>query len=876
MINDRTIGCFFKRRVYKDGNGNFMIKDNTVLIVDDEKINRLNLGKILGATYEIIEAENGQQAIDILRTQSDRISAIVLDLIMPEFDGYAFMKEYAKSKTFGMIPVVIATVEGDIKTEKECLGLGAWDFVSKPYDADIIQFRVKNVIDRSQHQLKKELNYRTHYSDVAEIYNMSTFHYATEKMLEQYPEYKYAMIRMDIDKFRLVNAFFGSEEGNNLLKYIAEYLLSLKKDYEHVTFGHVNADIFSACLGYQEESDILRFMNKLNKVLLEYPLDFDVVMTYGIYLLEDNTDGVSEIYERANLAAKKCKDDYKIRNYAFFEGKMRDEIVKEQMIVNNMRGALNNNEFVLYLQPKYELHTNTLSGGEVLVRWIDPKRGMISPGDFIPVFERNGFIMKLDFYVWEKTCQLIRRWLDEGRKPYPISVNISRVSLYNPRLTEMISGLVQKYNIPPALLQLELTESAYTTNQQTIRTMMSTLQQKGFKIMMDDFGSGYSSLNVLKDIEVDTLKIDMRFLSDTENDARSENILAAVVRMAKWLNLPVIAEGVERKEQVLFLKSIGCEYVQGYYFARPMPVDEYEKFAFETEYEDKVTADDPNQEDDAEWSNTSQLELLFSNMGQAVAVYEYGDAEIEVVRVNNAYYNMFGFNDIDDVQKSLDVSMSMESRKKLYQAFEETVRTKDGAECEVLRRIRDKNIWVRVQLRYMNMVGKKHIVYGCIDDITAQKEIAAELQKYRHALNIEQTAQETMLIVDDAEINRASLISIFEDKYRIIEASNGKEALEILEHMDYKVDIILLDLMMPEMDGADFLLHKKEIAPLADVPVVIITADDTVKQQIDTIRMGANEYIVKPFIPEIVVRRVENVLDSSSSFRRIMQVGNIE
>ena len=213
----------------------------------------------------------------------------------------------------------------------------------------------------------------------------------------------------------------------------------------------------------------------------------------------------------------------------------------------------------------------------MLVRWIDPERGMILPGDFIPVFEQNGFIMKLDYYVWEKTCQLLRRWLDEGRNPYPISVNVSRVSLYNPRLAEVLGDLVKQYDIPPRLLQLELTESAYTTNQQSTKAIMSTLQQMGFCILMDDFGSGYSSLNVLKDIEVDVLKIDMKFLSNTENEARSENILAAVVRMAKWLNLPVIAEGVERKEQVLFLRSIGCEFVQGYYFAKPMPVEDFEK-----------------------------------------------------------------------------------------------------------------------------------------------------------------------------------------------------------------------------------------------------------------------------------------------------------
>lgn len=206
---------------------------------------------------------------------------------------------------------------------------------------------------------------------------------------------------------------------------------------------------------------------------------------------------------------------------------------------------------------------------------------MISPGEFIPIFERNGFITKLDYYVWEKTCKLLAGWIAEGKKPSPVSVNISRVSLYNPRLVEAICGLTDRYHIPRELLELELTESAYTTNPKAIKETMERLQKEGFSILMDDFGSGYSSLNVLKDIAVDVLKIDMKFLSDTDQEGRSQNILASVVRMAKWLNLPVIAEGVERREQVDFLHSVGCEYVQGFYFARPMPVSDYEKLVSE-------------------------------------------------------------------------------------------------------------------------------------------------------------------------------------------------------------------------------------------------------------------------------------------------------
>ncbi len=846
-------------------------KENTILIVDDEKINRLNLRKILGDTYEILEAEDGKEAIDILEKNIDAVSAIILDLIMPNFNGYQFMKEYSQSKTFGAIPVVIATVAGDVATEKECLELGAWDFVGKPYDPSIIRFRVKNVIDRSQNQISKELRYRTQYSDIAPIYNMSMFYYVTNKMLDRYPDKNFAFIRMDIERFRLVNVLFGREEGNKLLFHVADSLRGLEESGT-VAYGHNSADVFCIFMAYESVEEIHAFMKKMNARVADYSLDFDVVLTYGIYLNEHEKLSVGEMYERALSASKNCKGVY-IRNYAFFENKMRETLVKEQTIVNKMQNALKNDEFVLYIQPKYELSKNSLSGGEVLVRWIDPEVGMISPGDFIPVFEENGFIMKLDFYIWEKACQLVRKWLDEGRSPHPISVNLSRVSLYNSQLTNILCEIVDKYQVPPYYLQIELTESAYTNNQDAIKNIMLTLQKKGFTILMDDFGSGYSSLNVLKDVEVDVLKIDMKFMSHTEKETRSENILAAVVRMAKWLNLPVIAEGVEKKEQVQFLKSIGCEYVQGYYFARPMPVEEYEKLEFSGDglFIEKQESD---KSIDAIWSTTSQLEMVFNNMMQAVAVYEYSDGEIEVLRVNNAYYDMFGFSGMDDVKCGLECSLSHESHQDFIKAFEEVVRTQDVSECEVLRQIGSQQFWIRVSLKYMNKVGSKHVIYGFITDVTSQREMAVELQKYREVVKPEQTIQETMLIVDDSEINRASLCSIFESKYRILEAENGKDALRVLEKEDYRVDIILLDLVMPEMDGMEFLDCKKDMAAIANIPTVIITADDSPEQQSDIMRMGANEYIVKPFIPEIVTTRIENVLDSARSFRRMLHTSS--
>ena len=284
------------------------------------------------------------------------------------------------------------------------------------------------------------------------------------------------------------------------------------------------------------------------------------------------------MYDRANLAAKHCKGNY-IRNYAFYTRQMSQEIEKEQRIVNSMKSALENHEFVVFYQPKYGLSDNQIAGAEALVRWKHPERGMISPGEFIPVFEKNGFIIKLDYYVWDQVCQLIATALRAGRKPDPISVNVSRVNLYNPNFLESLVNLVEKYRIPPEYLHLELTESVFSDTENVILNAVNYLHKAGFTILMDDFGSGYSSLNVLKDIDLDVLKIDMKFLSKGKDDGRGEKILAAVIQMAKALDMPVIAEGVEEKKQVQMLKRLGCNYIQGYYFAKPMPQEDYERLA---------------------------------------------------------------------------------------------------------------------------------------------------------------------------------------------------------------------------------------------------------------------------------------------------------
>lgn len=848
-----------------------MTRKHTILIVDDARHNRTALREILNDNYIVLEAENGQNALAVLEEKYQAVTVIILDLIMPDMSGLELLEIFHKDVRYQNIPVIAMLRGINDEIECKCLEYGVWDFMGKPYDPTIVRFRVKNVIERSQMRVDDELKYRAEYDVLTGILNKSKFFYNTRNMLNIFGTEDFAFIRIDIEKFQLINSFFGMDEGDNLLKYMADYLQNVEKEYRYITYGRIEADIFAVCFSYENEKEITDFVKKFTNQMEKYPLDFDITLFFGIYLVKNRDLSINEMYDKANLASKNCKGNY-IQNYFFYTKEMSEEIIKEQHIINNMKNALKNEEFVLYLQPKYELQRNSIAGAEVLVRWITADGRMISPGEFIPVFERNGFILKLDQYVWEKTCQLLAGWRDEGRKIFPVSVNISRVSLYNPKIVDVICGLTEKYNIPPEWLQLELTESAYTGNPKAIKEMMEQLQKKGFSILMDDFGSGYSSLNVLKDIAVDVLKIDMKFLDGSGDDGRSENILASVVRMAKWLNMPVVAEGAERKEQVSFLHSIGCEYVQGFYFARPMPVKEYEKLLYEQPYfeddETRRTSNDTN----AIWTANMQMEMIFSNMMQAAAIYEYSDGNIEVVRVNDAYFDMFGYHDTDRVHKEIEGSIDHVDRERFMDTFAQVVENQSTAECEVKRFLESgREIWIKLRLKYINRVGERHIIFGCIDDITVQREMDNELAKYRLALMEEEVNEKTMLVVDDMEINRASLESIFETDYRILQAGDGEEALRILEEQNYKVDMILLDLMMPGMNGQTFMKERKNDPRILNIPVVIITADDTTEQQVLTMELGASDYIVKPFIPEIVTRRVQNVWDSTRRKKEVLQ-----
>lgn len=417
------------------------------------------------------------------------------------------------------------------------------------------------------------VDYLATYDELTGIYNKQAFYTKTKEMLLDNPDKNFDLLRINIERFKVLNDLFGESTGDKLLRYIGKFLKEINLPL--CVSGRLYADNFVVC--YEAgKGDSRRMINTLQMVADSFAINNRTILSFGLYRIDDKTLPVSVMCDRANMALWKAKGNFK-NPYCEYDEKMRQQVLKEQKIINAMEMAIQNKEFTLYLQPKYNIEKGAIIGAEALVRWISQENGFISPGDFIPVFENNGFVYEVDKFIWEESCRYLRKWLDEGREVHPISVNVSRIDLYDPKLVKHLVDLREKYQLPSQYLELEITESAYTEDPEQIITITRQLREAGFVILMDDFGTGYSSLNMLKDIQIDVLKLDMGFLKSSDYSAKGGNILTAILKMAESLKMQTIAEGVETKEQVEFLKGIGCKYVQGFYYSKPLPVGEFEK-----------------------------------------------------------------------------------------------------------------------------------------------------------------------------------------------------------------------------------------------------------------------------------------------------------
>ena len=405
------------------------------------------------------------------------------------------------------------------------------------------------------------------------LYNMAGFDEAVQKWIADNPGRKYRLQRYRIDGFMNINATYGYKVGSRLINDIGKYMRA--RTGRDSFAAHINADNFVRFCADDSISPE-SFYEKFLTDFADYELSYPLFLKMGIYdLCEPDCDTLTMSY-RANLAIQSIEGDFS-RHIAYYSKGLMQATKEEQQMLADVENAVRQGQFEVWLQPQYDYSSGRIIGAEALARWNHPELGMITPGAFIPVLERSRQVGMLDEYVWDKACQYINRWSKKGFN-IPVSVNVSRVDIQNSGMCETLINLVKKYDIPPEYLRLEITESAYMNEPHELAAAVAELRAAGFIIEMDDFGSGYSSLNALKDLDIDVLKLDMKLVSEIgDGNEKNDNILRNVVHMANALNMSVIAEGVETEVQAGYLKSINCNYMQGYYFSKPIKAEDIEK-----------------------------------------------------------------------------------------------------------------------------------------------------------------------------------------------------------------------------------------------------------------------------------------------------------
>ena len=543
----------------------------TILIVDDESINREILGFIVSHEYDVLYAENGKEALDLIHNDSFSISLILLDLLMPEMDGYEVLKILSKEDRYNHIPVIVLTAEK--QAEVKSLELGAVDFITKPYDTpEVIMARISRSIELAE---SMQIIQATERDYLTGLFTRDYFFNYCEEYDMYHPMAETDAIVLNINHFHLINELYGREFGDEILKRIASDLLKLAES----SGGYAcrsEADTFYLYLPHKDVQK--EVIDAVTAGLSEIPNTSRIRLRCGIYSSVDRSLDTDLRFDRAQMACNTLRNNYSVFVTNYDEDMHKQELYNERLITDT-DDAIEQRQFQVYYQPKYNITGDepVLCSAEALIRWSHPELGMVSPGDFVPLFEENGLVQKLDRYVWKEAARQVAAWRDKFGITIPVSVNISRMDIYDPNLEVELLNNVKEAGISPADYLLEITESAYTDNSDQIIRVVDRLRSDGFKIEMDDFGSGYSSLNMLTSLPIDALKLDMKFVQNILRDNKEYRMVELMMEIAEFLAVPVIAEGVEDENQYNLLKEAGCDVIQGYYFSKPLPPDQFER-----------------------------------------------------------------------------------------------------------------------------------------------------------------------------------------------------------------------------------------------------------------------------------------------------------
>lgn len=546
--------------------------EKKVLIVDDEEINREILGNIIESQYKVDFAKDGKEALEKISNKASGISLVLLDILMPELSGFDVLKQMKEDDLLSEIPVIVLTSEKD--SEIESLRLGAADFLTKPYDnPEVILARVSHSIELFENS--KIIN-ATEFDKLTKLYTPEFFFEYATQFDSRFPNRLMDAIAINFTRFHLLNELKGRAFGDKILCAMADGLRNVILKTGGIA-GRKSDDTFYAYIPHLDDYKII--IEKINEKLSLLLKVSETRLRLGVYTDEERKVPLQLRFDHAINACNSIRSKAG-EEICVYNSEMAEREVLNARLLEGFEEAIEKKQFKVHYQPKFNISGEKpyLCSAEALVRWIHPELGFVRPDLFIPLFEENGLVTKLDRYVWEESAKQIALWKKNLGMTIPVSVNVSRVDIAAPDMTDFITKIVKENGLEPKDYMLEITESAYTEDSKHIIEVVENLRSLGHKIEMDDFGSGYSSLNMLTSMPIDALKMDKAFIRNIKPGNKEMELVNLVLKIARVLGVPVIAEGVETEDECKLLKEAGCDIIQGYYFSKPLPPEEFEKY----------------------------------------------------------------------------------------------------------------------------------------------------------------------------------------------------------------------------------------------------------------------------------------------------------
>ena len=836
-----------------------------VLIVDSNSENSALLSQIISPFYDVLKA-SPEEAVSVITENSHDLATAIIEIRK----AVPIVKELRGAIPTEKFPVLISTDIENSELENQLLDLDVTDFLKKPYDKRRVLQRLKTAIKLSQ--ANKAID-ELERDELTGLLTRKAFLLKVEQFISHNREKNFCIIAFDFDNFKSSNSLYGVEKCNEFLAYSAREMM---KAMPAGISGRYGGDQYILFYEYDEQVDIER-LNRISKMILDKaPIPHQIVKM-GVYAPIDVDLPLVICCDRAFLSISGIKGKYG-KDLAFFEDSLQNQLLNEQRIIETMERALEESQFQVFYQPKHETVSGHIAGAEALVRWNHPEYGFMAPASFIPLFERNGFITKLDVFVLEQVCKDMKRWEQDGLPLVPISVNVSRRDFLETGCIENQFKIIDEYKVDHSLLHMEVTESLYSENTDIIISQVKKTQNLGFAIEMDDFGSGYSSLGSLATFPLNILKLDISFV---RNIKKNEIVIENIIKMAHRMGLLTIAEGAESLEQYKILKTLGCDYIQGFYFSKPLSCRDFEAYLKKSsvlstgrimmkpaEEEQTILAEEmlmaANEVAEGipggffSYHADGALELISFN-SELIKMYDCKTAEEFREYVGNSFCGIVHPDDFTRVQRSIDKQITEENH---IDYVEYRIKTKSGS----VKYVKDYG-------RYVKTKNYGDIFYVFLNDITLEERAKAEAEaELVRKIELQRTAD----LASNA--NRAKNIfmqtvtqNILNDMQEMIKLTDKRKNNELSEEESEKS---LLKIEHTQEHMLSFLNNVSELVQMENGDIEINEAptdlSDAVEKIYSLIKNEAEakdikvEYwseIINPYIYQDVIHTTDNVMN---------------